>query len=194
MKIKNKLIQLNPKETFVREIMATGIEGQTKFYIMNSKSNDFYLLTPGQLQTIQNNHPGKVLVFLEPPEIGFYGTKLADVSHKQYINYLDLWLNKSFYKSFQAKSDSKSKTESISEKEQTTEKTNIEKILQESPTLQRLLQLTDEVIKNFSIWRNKVGKIRKTGNLLEWIKTMGASDRDAFFIIKILSEKFKELQ
>ncbi len=62
----DNLMQIEHDILKARDLIGRGILGEISFHIMNSKTDGFQLLTPGQLQKIQNAHPKKVSLNLEP--------------------------------------------------------------------------------------------------------------------------------
>ena len=55
-----------------------------------------------------------------------------------------------------------------------------------------LERMAAKAIEEFPAWKKSVSKVQKTGNLKDWLQNhIGASDREAIIITKILSENFK---
>lgn len=59
----------------------------------------------------------------------------------------------------------------------------------------KLEQLADKAINAFPAWSQQQRKIQKTGNLKDWLKKdIGADDREAEILKKVLTELFEKLQ
>lgn len=92
---KNNLIQLlDVSESKALKYMSYGIRGEWEFFVMNSKKNEFQLLTRGQLQQIQNGHSRKVIVYLEEFQLYISFNKIGNAAHSQKINFTDLWVDR----------------------------------------------------------------------------------------------------
>ena len=62
----DNLVQLlGVREQEALQLISDGIKGALQFFVMNTKSNKFQLMTAGQLQRIQSVHPQKISVHLE---------------------------------------------------------------------------------------------------------------------------------
>jgi len=56
-----------------------------------------------------------------------------------------------------------------------------------------LERMAAKAIEEFPAWKKSVSRVQKTGNLKDWLQNhIGASDREAIIITKILSENFKK--
>ncbi len=76
-----------------RQLLSDGIKGNILFFMMNTKSSQFQLLTVGQLQQIQSAHPGKIRIYLEEFQMFIFNGKVGNVAHSQLCNFSDLWTN-----------------------------------------------------------------------------------------------------
>lgn len=187
----DNLMQIEHDIFKARDLIGRGILGEISFHIMNSKTDGFQLLTPGQLQKIQNAHPKKVSLDLEPSSMIFIEGKLINPCHKQQINYQDLWLDKALYKNYCVKNNLKNahKIEGILAENE------IDTLLESSVHWQQVKELAKLAIRKFPAWEKQNNRIQKTGNLTEWLtRDVKANTRQVQFIISILSDIYKELK
>lgn len=76
-----------------RQLLSDGIKGNIPFFIMNTKSSQFQLLTVGQLQQIQSTHPAKTRIHLEEFQMTIFNGKVGNAAHSQLCNFSELWTN-----------------------------------------------------------------------------------------------------
>lgn len=81
-----------------RQLLSGGIKGNIPFFIMNTKSSQFQLLTVGQLQQIQSAHPEKTRIYLEDFQMTIFNGKVGNAAHSQLCNFSDLWTNSDYLK------------------------------------------------------------------------------------------------
>ncbi len=79
-----------------RQLLSDGIKGNISFFIMNTKSSQFQLLTLGQLQQIQSAHPEKTRIYLEDFQMTIFNGKVGNAAHSQFCNFSDLWTNSDY--------------------------------------------------------------------------------------------------
>lgn len=89
---------LKVDEESSRQLLSDGIKGNIPFFIMNSKSSQFQLLTLGQLQQIQSVHPAKTRIYLEEFQMTIFNGKVGNAAHSQLCNFSDLWMNSCYLK------------------------------------------------------------------------------------------------
>ena len=89
---------LRVEEESVRQLLSDGIKGKIPFFIMNTKSSQFQLLTVGQLQEIQSMHPAKTRIYLEEFRMTIFNGKAGNAAHSQLCNFSDLWASSDFLK------------------------------------------------------------------------------------------------
>ncbi len=95
---KNLTQLLKVDEESVRQLLSDGIKGNTPFFIMNTKSSQFQLLTVGQLQQIQSAHPAKKRIYLEESQMAIFNGKMGNAAHSQLCNFSDLWTSSDYLK------------------------------------------------------------------------------------------------
>lgn len=88
-----QLLDISEAEAF--KFISYGIKGDWDFFVMNSKQNNFQLLTRGALQQIQNAHPQKAIVYLEKFQLYIGFNVVGNAAHRQNLNYTDLWTDQS---------------------------------------------------------------------------------------------------
>lgn len=199
------LIQLDTTEGEARKVISLGINGKISFYIMNIKTNTFVKLTMGQLSSIQSVHPQKIKIHLEEIKLILY-KGLRNAAHSQYINYKDLWIKEKQFKTI-IEETPKETTLTATENDlmpkittslnpdkgpnEVSDEVDYKKLIKESSTLQKILTISVEAIKKFPEWKKTKTKIKKTGNLMSWLKDeFTVNEREASLIAKVLSEKF----
>lgn len=79
-----------------RQLLSDGIKGNISFFIMNTKSSQFQLLTVGQLQQVQSAHPAKTRIYLEEFLMTIFNGKVGNAAHSQLCNFSDLWMNSGY--------------------------------------------------------------------------------------------------
>lgn len=201
MNVKSNLLQLGKNDDLGFKFIGMGIRGDIEFYLFNTKKEKYTKLTRGQLQTIQNAHPMKINILLEDNSSWIlYKGEPVSPAHSQKINYLDLWLTSADYHTFKEKINPHEATVSTQTKATNSEEKpkqiseSYSEIIQDCPSIKRLMDLINKSIDAFPAFKESTPKIRKTGNLTEWIKfTFGTNDRETYFVIMALSEKFPEL-
>lgn len=75
------------------QLLSDGMKGNIPFFIMNTKSCQFQLLTVGQLQQIQSAHPAKTRIYLEEFQMAIFNGKVGNAAHSQLCNFSELWTN-----------------------------------------------------------------------------------------------------
>jgi hypothetical protein len=70
-----------------RQLLSNGIKGNISFFIMNTKSSQFQLLTVGQLQQIQSAHPGRTRIYLEEFQMTIFNGKVGNAAHSQLLQF-----------------------------------------------------------------------------------------------------------
>ncbi len=72
---------------------------------------------------------------------------------------------------------------------------DIEQSLRKSDYWRHSEQMAQQAIAQYAVWRKTVVKVQKTSNLQEWLtKTIGADNREAEFLKKVLSDFFPQLK
>lgn len=180
----DNLEPLDVNEILANKFIQLGIKGSIDFYIFNTKENQYIKLTRSQLQTIQSEHPRKIIILLEKSNITcIYKGNFIDIAHKQIINHSSLWL------------DPKQRDKHL--KKFNGEFECLDEIdLTKSQYWNYLNRLIAKAIKEYPQWRNSrtsKNKRFKTSELAEWLKSIGANTREVEIIKKILPDFFEEL-
>lgn len=178
----------NISEADAKKFIGLGIKGELQFEVMNNQQSRYQLLNDRQLNEIRSNHPEKKDIRLTDGHYNQQTHNYDRYSYEQSINYEDLWFDASKFEMILKKYPHYS--------EQTIDHKNIQiDELQKSPYFNRITMLLCQAIQQFPDWSKKHKKIQKTGNLLTWVQEIiGAkTDREADFIIKVMSDFFKEI-
>lgn len=178
------MIQLEVNEELGFKFLGIGIKGDIQFKIFNTKEDEYYGLSRSQLQIIQNAHPHKVKIDLEPFDWAIY-KGIKQISHSQNISHKDLWLDnkllQKYFKKFNGEFDSTTDVD-----------------LTKSNYWNYISQLAVKAIKEYPLWkksRKSNKKILKTTDLADWLKNLGAkTTREIEAIQKIMSDFYEELQ
>lgn len=173
----NDLIPLENDEQ-AKKALIMGINNKLELYIIDREKSSPRLLSPGELEEIRTAPPDdrKVSITLWRHSSG--------INPCQKVSYLDLWVEKEQYKMSLLKNNtSETKDGSID--------------LEKSPNWVSLRHLVILAIKKYPSWkaaRNRTDKIKKTSELKEWLMSLGADEREALFMSKVLSDFFEELK
>lgn len=198
MSIGQDLVQLEKNDAFAFKLLGAGIRSDIKFYIFNTKEEKYVELSRSQLQIIQNTHPKKINIKLEDSSDWIlYNQRPISTAHSQQINYLDLWLTASNYSNLKEKNNLDKTEIKVKESEKTIKSNQLVnsylEVIQDCPSIQRLMGLVLKAINTFPAYKASTPKIRKTGNLTQWIKSeLSVNDREAYFITMALSEKYPD--
>lgn len=94
------LYQVKIDDCNIAKLISDGICGIINIYVMNTKSNSFQILPPGQLQNIINSHPNKTQIRFEEANLMLIKRNLVNVAHTQIITYRDFWVENSLLQSY----------------------------------------------------------------------------------------------
>jgi len=165
-----KLHKLDEKDNFIKAL-TMAIASEITLYVMNTRTDAFVSLPPGQIQRIFNDHPEKTDIAVEKAEYDKFENIEKD-EHIQIINFLDLWLSSEDYLLVQG-SD---------------ELAGIDK-LKQSKYWNQFEHKLSQSIEQFPLWEKSQHKIHKTKNLTQWLEeTIDVPPRTVQIYINILSE------
>lgn len=180
-----KFILLDECPIDVKKLMGMGIRGDIQLALMNERNSKFQFLTPGTIQKIYSRHPKKVYIVVGR-ETKVTSTNSRPRIYEQHINASDLWV------------DSNQLNDVINQTNNQIKKQENLSLLEESPYFKDLINLFNKAISGFPAWKEEQKRmkkpIQKSGNLHEWLKGLGANDREAELAKKILSDFYEELQ
>lgn len=180
-----KFILLDECNIDVKRLMGMGIRGDIRLALMNERNSQFQFLSPGTIQKIYSRHPKKVYIVVGK-ETKVTSTKSLPRIYEQHINASDLWV------------DSNQLNEVINQANDQIKQQEHVSQLEDSLYFKSLINLFNKAISEFPIWKEEQKQmkrpIQKSGNVQDWLKDLGANDREAELTKKILSDIFEELK
>lgn len=168
----------------IKKLLGMGIRGDIKLALMNERNSQFQFLSSGTIQKIYSCHPKKVYIVVGR------ATKVTSTKspriYEQHINASDLWV------------DSNQLNEVINRANNQIMQQEHVFQLEDSPYFKELSTLFNKAISGFPAWKEEQKQmkkpIQKSGNVHEWLKGLGASDREAELTKKILSDFYEDFQ
>lgn len=170
----DKDIYLLEKEQEIKEAMILGITAQLPIYVINHNNSSLQRLTPGELEQIRAAMPESVKIISQSTR--------NQLSPLQKVSFRDLWVNKLKF------DDALAKTKKIE---------NEEIDLSQSAYWSNFEQLIKTAIAKYPTWkatRTRKSQIKKTGELKEWLLTLGVDTREVTIMTKVLSDFYEELR
>jgi hypothetical protein len=153
--------------TEAQQAILFGLSGQVFVYIINYNNSLPQLLSYGELEKIRNSDASVDIISNSKP---------SELSRFQKVKALDLWVP---IIKFQNLMDNK-------------QSQNID--LKNSSYWTRLENLCQTAITQYPEWKLSQSKIKKTSGLKLWLKSLGANDREAEVMSKVLSDFNIELR
>lgn len=153
--------------TEAQQAILFGLSGQISVYIINYNNNLPQQLSLGELEKIRNSDASVDIISNSKP---------SKLSPFQKVTALNLWVP---IIKFQNLMDNK-QSQSID--------------LKNSSYWTRLENLCQTAITQYPEWKLSQSKIKKTSGLKSWLKSLGANDREADVMSKVLSDFYVELK
>lgn len=175
----------NITEAEAKKFIRLGIGGELQFEVMDNQASQYRLLNERQLNELYSNHPEKKPIRLADNEYNTSLYRIEKVGYEQPINYQDIWFDRSKFELILVKYPdlSKHKDQLVTEES-----------LHTSSYWRYFTKLTLQAIQKYPEWKKNQDKIQITGNVAEWLKSLGINSREADVIKKTLSDFFEELK
>ncbi|HFY0602178.1 TPA: hypothetical protein ACIGVJ_000574 [Legionella pneumophila] len=159
------------KSDNVLQALKLAIASEISLQVMNTKTDNFSILPPGQIQRIFNKHPIKTEITVEKAKYNQQGA-FQKPAHIQMINYLDLWISSSDYDLLKRE-----------------ENPSIREMLERSSYYIKFEDKLHQAIEEFPSWLQTQQKVQKSKNLTQWLEeTICIPPRTVQIYINMLSE------